>query len=105
MVNDESRQLIAVFARRSDRFVLGLTILFGTAGMLIEFGLSMLGLALGAKPDGFGNDNVWIFWGVLCFLAIPPIHYLCRHVVALEKRLEKLEKSPSDAPSSRDEAS
>ena len=104
MVNDKSRQLITEFARRSDRFVLGLTILFGTAGMVIEFGVAMLGLALGAEPNGFGHYNVWIFWGVLCFLTIPPIHYLCRHVVALEKRLAELEKSTSEVQASRDEA-
>ncbi len=39
------------------------------------------------------GGGVSIFWGMwipLCFMTIPPIHYLCRRVNALEERLVKL---------------
>lgn len=34
---------------------------------------------------------LWGIWIPLCFITIPPIHYLCRHVRKLQDRIDMLE--------------
>jgi hypothetical protein len=35
---------------------------------------------------------LWAVWVPLCFLTIPPVHYLCRYVIDLRERISALEK-------------
>ena len=45
-------------------------------------------------PMFTSGGGIAIFWGIwipLCFITIPPIHYLCRSVQELQIRIETLE--------------
>jgi hypothetical protein len=46
--------------------------------------------------SGAGISMLWGMWIPLCFITIPPIHYLCRRVQTLQKRMEALESKLQD---------
>ena len=35
---------------------------------------------------------IWAAWIPLCFLVIPPVHFLCREFLRLQERVRELEK-------------
>jgi len=82
-------QTIYGFSKRSDRTITIITIGFALGGALAD-------LASHTLPALFGTSGsvsmLWGLWIPLCFLIIPPVHYLCRQVVALRDRLDALEK-------------
>ena len=47
------------------------------------------GIAIGYLLGWTSDLGGWI---PLCFFMIPPIHYLCREVVTLRRKLEEIEK-------------
>ena len=72
-----SEKTIIVFAKRSNLVVIAITLLFALAGSLVTI-----------FTNGWG---IWGLWIPLCFLTIPPIHYLCRKVHELASRVAELE--------------
>ncbi len=65
-------------AKRSDAVVLAITMSFAMVGALFAITL--------------GGHSIWGMWIPLCFITIPPIHYLCREVLHLRRKIEDLEK-------------
>jgi hypothetical protein len=78
IMNNWSDKTISGMAKRSDVVVLGVTILLAMMGALLVVFL--------------GGQGIWGTWIPLCFITIPPIHYLCREVVSLRRKMEELEK-------------
>ncbi len=76
MINTEEKT-ISIFAKRSDKSVLAWTSFIAIAGALFVIFL--------------GGDSIWSMWIPLCFITIPPIHYLSREVIRLRAKLEDLE--------------
>ena len=77
-MNDYCERTIRFLAARSSASVMGVTIfcaMFG-AGLVVELG---------------GSAN-WGPWILLCFLVIPPVHFLSREVLRLRQRIAELEK-------------
>lgn len=82
-------ETISQFARRSDREIMRITTLFAVGGALLEIlGTAPLPAFVPA-PGGF--PMLWGLWIPLCFLTIPPIHYLCRRCQDLQQRIDALE--------------
>jgi len=82
-------QTIQQFADRSDKNVSRLTLYFALGGAVADIVSHTLSGIFG------GNSQFPMLWGLwipLCFITIPPIHYLCRRVQALETRLTELEQ-------------
>lgn len=77
-MNDWSEKTIVTMAKRSDVFVLGITAFFAITGAM----LAML----------FSGQNIWGIWIPMCFTTIPPIHYLCREVIRMRRKIEELER-------------
>lgn len=77
-----------MFAERSNGRVMMITIIFASLGALLEIGANLLANVM--KLSG-GFPVLWGIWIPLCFLVIPPVHYLCRHVRRLEERIRELE--------------
>jgi hypothetical protein len=75
------------FAKRSDRTVTKITIVFALGGALADIASHVLAAIFNA-PVGM----LWGLWIPLCFLLIPTVHYLSRQVVTLRERLDALEK-------------
>jgi hypothetical protein len=73
-----SEMTLAVMAKRSDFVVLGITVFVAMVGSLLAIVL--------------GGQTMWGTWVPLCFITIPPIHYLCREVLRLRRKMEELEK-------------
>ena len=80
-MDDSAHKTIQSFGKRSNVVVLVITFLF-----------AMVGACLAIFTNGKGLWGVWI---PLCFITIPPIHYLCRRVQSLSAQLETLEKNMS----------
>jgi hypothetical protein len=103
-MKDADTKTIALFAGRSDRSVMWIASFFAIGGALLDMGAHGFG-ALFAK--GGGLSAMWGAWIPLCFLTIPPIHYLCRRVRDLEARLDALARTRDpendDQPPSGDE--
>ncbi|MFO0905014.1 MAG: hypothetical protein U0939_18555 [Pirellulales bacterium] len=87
-MKDPSQETIAGFAKRSDGTVTGITMAFAIGGAVMDIGAHAVS-ALFMK--GGGVSMLWGLWIPLCFITIPPIHYLCRHVQNLQSRIESLE--------------
>ena len=73
-----SEMTLAGMAKRSDIVVLGITLFFAMMGALLVIFL--------------GSQSIWGPWIPLGFITIPPIHYLCREVLRLRRKIEELEK-------------
>ena len=56
-------------------------------GIATFFGL--FGVVASLVP---GFSLFWAAWVPLCFLVIPPLHFLCREFLRLQDRVSKLEK-------------
>jgi len=76
------------FSKRSDPAVMYVTVGFALGGAFAD-------LVSHSHPALFGSGGIgmlWALWIPLCFVTIPPIHYLCRQVVRMRERLEALER-------------
>lgn len=87
-MNDADQQTIDAFAKRSDQSVSTIAFAFAMGGALMDIGAHTIS-ALFMK--GTSVSMIWGMWIPLCFITIPPIHYLCRHVKNLQKRIDVLE--------------
>jgi len=76
-MKDADERTIRSFAKRKDSTV-----------MLITLGFALAGALLAIFTEGKG---IWGMWIPLCFMTIPPIHYLCRQVSKLSARIQELE--------------
>ncbi len=63
-----------------------ITLLFAMGGAFIDIALGVSDALLGSRPAVF-----WGIWVPLCFITIPPLHYLCRKVWILQERVQALE--------------
>ena len=93
-MKDPAKETIDWFAKRGDSAVRRVTMAFAFSGALMEIGshaLSAMFASGGAFPSGGAFAGLWALWIPLCFITIPPIHYLCRQVTALQKRVDALE--------------
>ena len=88
-MNQPDTETIDAFAKRSDRAVIGITVLFAFCGALFDLGAHTISAVF---MNGAGVSMLWGMWIPLCFITIPPIHYLCRRVQTLEKRIDELER-------------
>lgn len=86
-------ETINAFAARSDATVMRIAVVFAVGGALLDIGAHTLSAVL---AKGAVISMLWGLWIPLCFITIPPIHYLCRRVRDLEGRIEQLEKQFSD---------
>jgi len=75
-------------AKRSDRTVMFITSFFALGGTV----LGLLIRFLDGMKSYDGPSTQEALWIPLCFLTIPLLHYLCRQIHALEKRIDELEK-------------
>jgi hypothetical protein len=81
------RRVIATFAGRSEGMVLGIATLFALFPTLFGVAFSMF-----SRSDLPHRVEVgWGIWIPFCYLVIPILHYLCRVIVRLERRIEALE--------------
>ena len=60
--------------------------------MLITVLFAVAGALLAIFMDGKG---IWGMWIPLCFITIPPIHYLCGKIQELTSRLDEMEETIS----------
>ena len=82
------QETIEVFAHRSDYMVMWITAGFAIGGALMDIGAHAISAIF---MHGSGLSMLWGMWIPLCFVTIPPIHYLCRHVQKLHLRIDALE--------------
>ena len=66
------------FSKRSDRTVTYITMAFALGGAFADLLSHSLPAFFGSAT---GVGMLWGLWIPLCFVTIPPIHYLCRQVV------------------------
>lgn len=96
-MKDPSQDTIAAFAKRSDDTVTRLTMAFALGGAIMDIGANAVSSLL---MNGSGVSMLWGMWIPLCFITIPPIHFLSRHVQELHRRVALLESrsvTPHDA--------
>lgn len=86
-------ETIEAFAKRNDKSIARMTIAFAIGGALADIGAHTMSAFF---TNGGGFSMLWGMWIPLCFITIPPIHYLCRYVQGLQKRIEALESQMSD---------
>ena len=86
-------EMIEMFGKRSDKLVIGMAIGFGAGGAAFDWIASLLPVF---TDSNFSPSLFWGVWIPFCFITILPIHFLCRKVGALEKRLAALEAKKSD---------
>ena len=82
------QETIDGFAKRSDKTVTTIAIAFALGGALMDIGAHAISALF---MNGSGVSMLWGLWIPLCFITIPPIHYLCRHVKNLQQRIDALE--------------
>lgn len=75
------------FANRSDQAVTRMTMAFAVGGALMEILACTISAIFKTSIPG-----LWGMWIPLCFMTIPPIHYLCRRMQSLQQRIEELER-------------
>ncbi len=82
-MKEPASQSITLLANRSDRTV-----------FLIASGFAVVGATLDIVSAFFIRGGsismLWPIWILLCFMIIPPVHYLCRRIRLLEDRLDVL---------------
>lgn len=86
-------ETIETFSKRSDRTVILIATAFAIGGALMDIGAHTIS-AIFMKSGGV--SMLWGMWIPLCFMTIPPIHYLCRHVRRLEERIDVLERQSGE---------
>ncbi|MFO0913640.1 MAG: hypothetical protein U0795_11835 [Pirellulales bacterium] len=79
---------IEAFADRTDITVTRIALSFALGGALMDIGAHAISAFF---MKGVGVTMLWGMWIPLCFITIPPIHYLCRHVRNLQQRVDALE--------------
>ena len=82
------QETIDGFAKRSDKTVTTIALAFALGGALMDIGAHAISALF---MNGSGVSMLWGIWIPLCFITIPPIHYLCRHVKNLQQRIDALE--------------
>lgn len=87
------RETIDMFAKRSDRTVIWIAGAFAIGGALMDIGAHTISAIF---MKGGGVSMLWGMWIPLCFITIPPIHYLCRRVRDLENRIDSLTQNRDD---------
>lgn len=87
-VKDPAQETIEGLAKRSDGTVTRITVAFALGGALMDIGAHVISATF---MKGVGISMLWGLWIPLCFLTIPPIHYLCRHIQNLQNRIAALE--------------
>jgi hypothetical protein len=92
-LKDSAHETIDLFSKRSDSTVTRITMAFALGGALMDIGARALSVMF---MNGAGISMLWGMWIPLCFITIPPIHYLCRHVQILKKRIEVLESQSAE---------
>jgi|LakMenE01Jun11ns_1017448.scaffolds.fasta_scaffold9071694_2 hypothetical protein len=75
-MSDWSERTIASMAQQSDRVVQGFTVVCGIYGVVSAF---------------FGGMMLGVMLWCLCVFTFAPIHYLCREVLHLRRKIEDLE--------------
>jgi hypothetical protein len=86
-------ETIETFANRSDRTVIWLATAFAVGGAIMDIGAHAISAIF---MKGGGISMLWGMWIPLCFITIPPIHYLCRRVRSLEKRIDAMERQSEE---------
>ena len=86
-------ETIKTLAQRSDRTVIWIAMAFAIGGAMMDIGAHTISAVF---MNGAGVSMLWGMWIPLCFITIPPIHYLCRRVRELEDRVEALTQSRED---------
>lgn len=87
-MKEPAQETIAVFAQRSNGAVTRVTMAFALGGAILDIGAHVVSSLF---MNGVGVSMLWGVWIPLCFITIPPIHYLCRHVQGLQDRIASLE--------------
>ena len=87
-MNQPDTETIDAFAKRSDKTVIGITLFFAICGALFDLGAHTISAVF---MNGAGVSMLWGMWIPLCFITIPPIHYLCRRVRELQNRIDALQ--------------
>jgi hypothetical protein len=66
---------------------------FGNRSPLMVFSIATFFALFGAGASLFtGLSLIWAAWIPLCFVVIPPLHFLCREFLRLQERVRVLEK-------------
>ena len=94
-MKDPARETIAAFAARDDGTVTRLTMAFALGGAVMDIAAHAVSSLF---MNGAGLSLLWGMWIPLCFITIPPVHYLCRRVQALQERVTALESRLGDRP-------
>lgn len=94
-MKDPVQETIRGFANRTDGTVMRITTAFAIGGALMDIGAHA---ASALFMKGVGVSMLWGLWIPLCFITIPPIHYLCRHILNLQSRIEVLESQLENRP-------
>ena len=92
-IKQPDTETINLFAKRSDRTVIWIAAAFAIGGALMDIGAHTVSAIF---MNGKGVSMIWGMWIPLCFMTIPPIHYLCRRVRQLEDRIDALTQPPED---------
>lgn len=92
-MKEPAQETITEFANRSDATITRLTMSFALGGALMDIGAHAVSSLF---MNGSGVSMLWGMWIPLCFITIPPIHYLCRRVQDLQKRIASLESKLED---------
>jgi len=88
MQKSPDQETVDVFAQRSDQQVMKIAMGFALGGALLDIGAHLISSLF---LSGGGVSMLWGMWIPLCFITIPPIHYLCRQVRNLQHRIDALE--------------
>ena len=83
---------IEFLAKRADAAVWRLTMLVAVGVLLVELVISMVFPVGGGHSVGSRGAVPWAMWVPLCFLIIPPVHYLARYVLRLERHVARLKE-------------
>ena len=94
-MKEPAQETIDTFANRNDSSVTRLTMSFAMGGALMDIGAHTISSLF---MNGAGVSMLWGMWIPLCFITIPPIHYLCRRVQDLQQRVTSLESQLGDRP-------
>ena len=91
-MKDAAQQTIELFGNRSDSTVTRMVLAFALGGALMDIASHVLASIFSSMFSMNGSfPLLWGMWIPLCFITIPPIHYLCRQVQSLQRRVDALE--------------